>query len=87
MMIRKSSIRRIGCHPPPDNLLASTAGVVATLPCWLQAFHVPHILCAYDADPAGDQAAALRSHTPHCRRLQPAVGKDWNDLFRRARQR
>ena len=26
---------------PPDTLLASTAGVAATLPRWLQAFHAP----------------------------------------------
>jgi len=65
--------------------VASTAGVASALPRWLQAFHAPRILCAYDADPAGDQAAAaLRRHTPRCSRLRPVGAKDWNDLLRRA---
>ena len=69
---------------PPDTLLASTAGVASALPPWLQAFQAPRTLCAYDADPAGDQAAAdLRRHTPHCSRLRPVGAKDWNDLLRR----
>lgn len=70
---------------PPDTLVASTAGVASALPHWLRAFHAPRILCAYDADPAGDQAAAaLRRHTPHCSRLRPVGAKDWNDLLRRS---
>ena len=68
---------------PPDTLLASTAGVASALPSWLQAFHAPRTLCAYDADAAGDQAAeALRRHTPNCSRLRPIGAKDWNDLLR-----
>ena len=70
---------------PPDTLVASTAGVASALPPWLQAFRAPRTLCAYDADPAGDQAAAaLRRHTPLCNRLRPAGAKDWNDLLRRS---
>ena len=62
---------------PSDTLVASTAGLASALPRWLQAFPAPRILCAYDADPAGDQAAAaLQRHTPHCRRLRPAGAKD-----------
>ena len=73
---------------PPDTLLASTAGVATTLPRWLQAFRAPRILCAYDADQAGDQAAdALRRNVPNCSRLRPAGAKDWNDLLRRSRPR
>ncbi len=73
---------------PPDTLLASTAGIATTLPPWLQAFRAPRILCAYDADRAGDQAAAaLRRNTPNCSRLRPAGAKDWNDLLRRSRPR
>lgn len=67
----------------PDTLVASTAGVASTLPPWLQAFHAPRTICAYDADPAGDQAAdAIRQHTPNCSRLRPVGAKDWNDLLR-----
>ena len=70
---------------PPDTLVASTAGLASALPRWLHAFHVPRTLCAYDADPPGDQAAAaLRRHTPHCSRLRPVGAKDWNDLLRRS---
>ena len=63
---------------PPDTLVASA------LPRWLQAFHAPRTLCAYDADPAGDQAAAALRHTPHYCRLRPVGAKDWNDLLRRS---
>ena len=70
---------------PPDTLVASTAGLAAALPRWLSAFHPPRILCAYDADPAGDQAAAaLQRHTPNCTRLRPPAAKDWNDLLRQS---
>ncbi len=73
---------------PPDTLLASTAGVATTLPRWLRAFRAPRILCAYDADRAGDQAAdALRRNAPNCSRLRPVGAKDWNDLLRRSRPR
>ena len=68
---------------PTDCLLASTAGTAPRLPAWLHRFrHLP-LLCAYDADPAGDQAASalLRQH-PRLRRLRPQGAKDWNDLLR-----
>ena len=69
----------------PDTLLASTAGTARRPPCWLHAFRDLPLLCAYDADPAGDQAAAaLRRHTPHYSRLRPVGAKDWNDLLRRS---
>ena len=67
---------------PPDCLVASTAGAAHRLPHWLHTFHLP-LLCGYDADPAGDQAAhaLLRQH-PRLRRLRPLGAKDWNDLLR-----
>ena len=72
----------------PDTLVASTAGLASALPRWLQAFPAPRTLCAYDADPAGDRAAAaLRRHTPNCSRLRPVGAKDWNDLLRRSAPR
>ena len=78
-----SVLRLLGPGLPPDTLVASTAGVASALPPWLQAFHAPRTLCAYDADPAGDQAAdAIRRHTPNCSRLRPVGAKDWNDLLR-----
>ncbi len=67
---------------PPDCLVASTAGTARRLPRWLHAFqHLP-LLCGYDADPAGDQAArALRRQHPRLHRLRPHGAKDWNDLL------
>ena len=78
-----SALRLLAPELPPDTLVASTAGVASALPPWLRAFHAPRTLCAYDADPAGDQAAdAIRRHTPNCSRLRPVGAKDWNDLLR-----
>ncbi len=83
-----SAVRLLAPSLPPDTLVASTAGLVSALPRWLQAFHAPRTICAYDADPAGDQAAAaLRRHTANCTRLRPVGAKDWNDLLRRAPRR
>ena len=82
-----AALRLLAPTLPPDTLLASTAGIATTLPRWLQAFRAPRILCAYDADHAGDQAAdALRRNTPNCSRLRPVGAKDWNDLLRRSRR-
>ena len=69
---------------PADCLVASTAGTARRLPRWLHAFQTLPLLCGYDADPAGDQAARalLRLH-PRLQRLRPLGAKDWNDLLRR----
>ena len=70
---------------PPTTLLASTAGVTPSWPPWLHAW--PHLLplCGFDADPAGDRAAAaLQRHCPALRRFRPRGAKDWNDLLRPA---
>ena len=54
-----------------------------TLPRLLQAFCAPRILCAYNADPAGEHAGdALRRNAPNRSRLRPIGAKDWNDLLR-----
>ena len=80
-----SAARLLGPSLPPHTLVASCAGLAAALPAWLRAFHAPQILCAFDADPAGDQAAAaLQRNLPNCRRLRPVGAKDWNDLLRRS---
>ena len=82
-MKNNTALRLLAPSLPPDTLLASTAGVASALPPWLRAFHAPRTFCAYDADPAGDQAAdAIRRHTPNCSRLRPVGAKDWNDLLR-----
>ena len=79
-----SAVRLLAGSLPPDTLVASSAGVAASLPPWLQAFQPPLILCAYDADPPGDQAAAaLQRQLPNCQRLRPRGAKDWNELLQR----
>ena len=67
---------------PPACLVASTAGTARRLPRWLHGFPHSRILCGYDADPAGDQAALalLRLH-PGLSRLRPRHAQDWNDLL------
>lgn len=68
---------------PPDSLVVSTAGAARRLPAWLAGLASSPLLCGYDADPAGDQAAlALHRQHPHLRRLRPQGAKDWNDLLR-----
>ncbi len=79
-----SAARLLGPSLPPDTLVASCAGLAASLPAWLHAFQPPLILCAYDADPPGDQAATnLQRQLPNCQRLRPPGAKDWNELLRR----
>ena len=68
---------------PPDCLVASTAGTARRRPRWLHTFPNSGLLCGYDADPPGDQAArALSRLHPGLRRLRPIHAKDWNDLLR-----
>ena len=50
---------------PADCLVVSTAGTACRLPRWLHPLQDLPLLCGYDADPAGDQAArALRRQHP-----------------------
>jgi hypothetical protein len=42
----------------------------------------PLLLVAFDADAAGDQAAAWWMELPNARRLRPQGGKDCNDMLR-----
>ena len=66
----------------PHCLIVSTAGVSPVLPHWLLPFRRLPLLCGYDADPAGDRAAAaLQRQLPHLLRLRPHPRKDWNDLL------
>lgn len=64
----------------------STAGVAARLPDWMAGANPQLLLCGYDADEAGDDAAhrLIRTH-PGIGRLRPEGAKDWNDLLQAAR--
>ena len=66
----------------PALALCGTSG-----PDWLRiACGLRHVLLAFDADEAGDQAALLLEHRlqslgARCRRLIPPQGKDWNEAL------
>ena len=65
------------------SIYASTAGVCRRLPDWLQDLRPTRILCAFDSDDAGDDAAqALIASDPRIQRLRPTSAKDWNDILR-----
>ena len=55
-----SAVRLLAPSLPPDTLVASTAGLVSALPRWLQAFHAPRTICAYDDDQDDDQDRARK---------------------------
>lgn len=65
-------------------VMASTGGIVSTVPRWLEGWNARRIFCGYDADRAGDKAAvALRRRDRRIVRMRPAAGKDWNELLLR----
>ena len=67
----------------PLSIYASTAGVCRSLPDWILDLKPERILCAFDSDDAGDDAArALIASDPRIRRLRPTAAKDWNDILR-----
>ena len=71
-------------HLPARTLIASTAGVAYHIPAWLSHFPASALLCGYDADPAGQRAAAaLQQRHPGLRRLRPPDAADWNQLLQR----
>ena len=60
----------------------STSGVTGRLPAWFEAWTPKRIICAFDADDVGDEAAdRLAENDPRVRRLRPEGGKDWNDIL------
>jgi len=71
---------------PPDAVVASVNGTAAQLPEWMGSWSIQTILCAYDADDAGESAAVnLARSDPRTLRIKPTAEKDWNDvLIRRA---
>ena len=67
----------------PVALYASTAGVCQSLPDWILDLKPERILCAFDSDDAGDNAArTLIASDPRIQRLRPSAAKDWNDILR-----
>ena len=65
-------------------VVVSTAGVASALPPWIEDWKPRRILCAYDADSAGDGAAErLAAKDPRVIRMRPDGAKDWNDMLRR----
>ena len=84
------SVLSLTVTPAPLTLgfaTASTAGVSTTVPRWLDGCDLQRIYCGYDADRAGDEAAAvLCRQNGRISRVRPAVdGEDWNDLLLRER--
>ena len=66
----------------PGTVFLSTSGATGRLPAWLEAWTPKRIICAFDADDAGDGAAdRLAENDPRVRRLRPEGGKDWNDIL------
>lgn len=67
-------------------VVASTAGIASAVPTWIEDWKPKRIICAYDADSAGDGAAErLAANDPRVIRLRPGGAKDWNEILLRAR--
>ena len=63
-------------------VVVSTAGVANKLPPWIEQWKPQRIVCAYDADHAGDQAAqSLQNSDTRVTRKRPQNAKDWNDIL------
>ena len=70
----------------PGAVVASTAGIASTVPPWIEDWKPKRIVCAYDADSAGDAAAdRLAINDPRVIRLRPRGAKDWNEILMRSR--
>lgn len=66
----------------PGTVFLSTCGAASRLPAWLEAWTPQRVICAFDADDAGDEAAdRLAARDPRVRRLRPDGGKDWNEIL------
>ncbi|MCY3671307.1 MAG: toprim domain-containing protein [Alphaproteobacteria bacterium] len=67
-------------------VVASTAGIANSIPIWIEDWKPKRIICAYDADSAGDGAAErLAANDPRVIRLRPRGAKDWNEILLRSR--
>ena len=66
----------------PGTIFLSTCGATSQLPAWLQAWTPKRIICAFDADDAGDEVAdRLAAKHQHIRHHRPEGGKDWNEIL------
>lgn len=87
VVLCESAIDALSCAAlHPGALCLSTAGARAD-PRWLAPLLREHdeVLCGFDADDAGDQAARLMiACHPAVKRLRPPL-KDWNDVLRSQR--
>lgn len=89
----KSGAPIIVTEAPIDALSLATAGYPAVAlcgtsgPAWMHlACGLRRVLLAFDADEAGDNAAAalaafLAPYGARCERLRPHKGKDWNEVL------
>lgn len=67
---------RTGC------VFLSTCGTASRLPAWAEAWKPARIICGFDADAAGDEAAGrLAARDRRVSRIRPAGGKDWNAIL------
>ena len=65
-------------------VVASTAGIASAVPTWIEDWKPKRVICAYDADSAGDAAAdRLAINDPRVIRLRPKGAKDWNEILLR----
>ena len=77
---------RIGGTREHGAAVASTAGIAEAVPSWIEEWKPQAIICAYDADSAGDRAAErLQISDPKVKRLRPHAAKDWNKILVRSR--
>ncbi len=69
------------------DIIISTAGATGTMPEWITRFRLETVFCGYDADQAGDLAAAmLQAKTPAVRRMRPD-SDDWNEILQRQKNK
>ena len=76
---------RIKATREHGTVVASTAGIAHSVPPWIEDWKPKRIICAYDADSAGDSAAdRLAVNDPRVIRLRPHGAKDWNEILMRS---
>ena len=67
-------------------VVVSTAGIAHSIHPWIEEWKPERIVCAYDADSAGDNAARhLHINDPRVTRQRPHGAKDWNEMLLRSR--
>ena len=82
------SVRSLRIHGTREHgaVVASTAGIASSVPPWIEEWKPRRIVCAYDADSAGDGGAdRLTVDDPRVIRMRPCGAKDWNEMLMRQR--